>query len=75
MLLTSAEYFAFLIILFFAYWLLARGQPFFDDPFPFGLLTMAVSLEAIFRSTFVLISQNRADDRRLMVANHQWELT
>lgn len=32
-------------------------QPF--DPFPFGLLTMIVSLEAIFLSTFVLISQNR----------------
>jgi uncharacterized membrane protein len=29
------------------------------DPFPFGFLTMAVSLEAIFLSTFVLISQNR----------------
>src|SRR6266516_2126837 len=32
-------------------------QPF--DPFPFGLLTMVVSLEAIFLSTFVMISQNR----------------
>lgn len=29
------------------------------DPFPFGLLTMAVSLEAIFLSIIVLISQNR----------------
>ena len=29
------------------------------DPFPYGLLTMVVSLEAIFLSTFVLISQNR----------------
>ena len=29
------------------------------DPFPFGLLTMIVSLEAIFLSLFVLISQNR----------------
>jgi len=35
------------------------------DPFPYGLLTMAVSLEAIFLSVFVLISQNRqaAKDR------------
>ena len=32
-------------------------EPF--DPFPFGLLTMVVSLEAIFLSTFVLVSQNR----------------
>jgi len=29
------------------------------DPFPFGLLTMVVSLEAIFLTTFVMISQNR----------------
>ena len=29
------------------------------DPFPFGLLTMVVSLEAIFLSLFLLISQNR----------------
>jgi uncharacterized membrane protein len=34
------------------------GLPQFD-PFPFGLLTMIVSLEAIFLSCFVLISQNR----------------
>jgi uncharacterized membrane protein len=36
------------------------------DPYPFGLLTMIGSLEAIFLSTFVLISQNRmaAADRR-----------
>jgi CRP/FNR family cyclic AMP-dependent transcriptional regulator len=35
------------------------------DPFPYGLLTMAVSLEAIFLAVFVLISQNRqaAKDR------------
>jgi uncharacterized membrane protein len=32
------------------------------DPFPFGLLTMIVSLEAIFLSTFVLISQNRLSE-------------
>lgn len=30
------------------------------DPFPFGLLTMFVSLEAIFLSIFVLVSQNRS---------------
>jgi uncharacterized membrane protein len=31
------------------------------DPFPFGLLTMIVSLEAIFLAIIVLISQNRAE--------------
>ena len=37
------------------------------DPFPFNFLTLAVSLEAIFLSTFILISQNhesRTADRR-----------
>ena len=29
------------------------------DEFPFGLLTMVVSLEAIFLATFVMVSQNR----------------
>ena len=34
------------------------------DPFPYGLLTMAVSLEAIFLSIFVLISQNQTGRQR-----------
>ena len=38
------------------------GVPLFD-PYPFGLLTMAVSLEAIFLSVFVLLSQNRQADK------------
>lgn len=49
------------IIWFVAWFVLNAGwfglRPF--DPFPYGLLTMIVSLEAIFLSTFVLISQNR----------------
>jgi uncharacterized membrane protein len=48
--------------LWFGRWfLLTTGRfdlPLFD-PFPYGLLTMVVSLEAIFLVTFVLISQNR----------------
>ncbi len=44
------------------------------DKFPFNFLTMAVSLEAIFLSTFVMISQNRADARRQVLADHQWQL-
>ena len=42
------------------------------ERYPFGLLTMIVSLEAIFLSTFVLISQNRADARRRVMADQQW---
>jgi len=33
------------------------------DPFPFGLLTMIVSLEAIFLSIFVMVSQNRQNEK------------
>ena len=44
------------------------------EKFPFGLLTMIVSLEAIFLSTFVMISQNRADQKRQVFADHQWML-
>ena len=41
--------------------------------YPYGLLTMIVSLEAIFLSTFVMISQNRADAKRQVVADQQWQ--
>jgi uncharacterized membrane protein len=44
------------------------------EAFPFGFLTMVVSLEAIFLAAFVLISQNRADEKRHIIADHQWEL-
>ncbi len=43
------------------------------EKYPYGLLTMIVSLEAIFLSTFVMISQNRADAKRQVVANQQWQ--
>lgn len=48
------------------------------DPFPYGLLTMVVSLEAIFLSTFVLISQNRLSkevERRADLDSHIGLLT
>ena len=44
------------------------------EDYPYGLLTMIVSLEAIFLSTFVMISQNRADEKREALAEHQWQL-
>jgi uncharacterized membrane protein len=43
------------------------------ERYPFGLLTMIVSLEAIFLSTFVMISQNRADAKRQVIADQQWK--
>jgi uncharacterized membrane protein len=44
------------------------------EKYPYGLLTMIVSLEAIFLSTFVMISQNRADARRQVFADQQYEM-
>ena len=43
------------------------------EKYPYGLLTMIVSLEAIFLSTFVMISQNRADAKRQAIADQQWQ--
>ena len=54
--------FVYVHIVWFGPWILLNTGRFgvrVFDPFPYGLLTMVVSLEAIFLSTFVLISQNR----------------
>jgi uncharacterized membrane protein len=59
--------FVYLHTLWFALWILANSGVLVVlglgivpwDPFPFGLLTLVVSLEAIFLSTFVMIAQNR----------------
>ena len=44
------------------------------DPFPFGLLTMWVSLEAIFLSIFVLISQNRQAEKDRIRADIEYDV-
>jgi uncharacterized membrane protein len=44
------------------------------DPFPFGLLTMIVSLEAIFLACFVLISQNRQAEKDKVKADIEYEV-
>jgi uncharacterized membrane protein len=59
--------FVYLHIIWFTCWI-AFGV----EAYPYGLLTMIVSLEAIFLSTFVMISQNRADEKREVLANQQW---
>jgi uncharacterized membrane protein len=60
--------FVYIHIAWFACWI-AFGV----EDYPYGLLTMIVSLEAIFLSTFVLISQNRADAKRQVLADQQWQ--
>ena len=57
--------FAYVHIVWFGVWIVLNTGWFglrAFDPFPYGLLTMIVSLEAIFLSTFVLISQNRLSE-------------
>jgi CRP/FNR family transcriptional regulator, cyclic AMP receptor protein len=44
------------------------------DPYPFGLLTMMVSLEAIFLSCFVLVSQNRQAEKDRVRADVEYEV-
>jgi uncharacterized membrane protein len=61
--------FVYIHIIWFGCWI-----GFGVENYPFGLLTMIVSLEAIFLSTFVMISQNRADAKRQVIADEQWKM-
>ena len=65
----GSMWFVYLHIFWFACWI-----GFGVEGYPFGLLTMIVSLEAIFLSTFVMISQNRADYKRQVSADLQWKM-
>jgi uncharacterized membrane protein len=61
--------FVYIHVLWFGLWI-GLGV----EKYPFGLLTMIVSLEAIFLSTFVMISQNRADAKRQVIADQEWKM-
>ncbi|MGW2026214.1 DUF1003 domain-containing protein [Streptomyces decoyicus] len=69
--------FVYVHMVWFAGWILINeglfGQAAVFDPFPFGLLTMIVSLEAIFLSTFVMVSQNRQAARDTIRADLNFE--
>ena len=65
----GSMWFVYIHIVWFALWIGAGVEH-----YPFGLLTMIVSLEAIFLSTFVMISQNRQDDARKRVADLEWRM-
>jgi uncharacterized membrane protein len=64
----GSMWFVYIHIVWFSLWI-GLGA----EKYPYGLLTMIVSLEAIFLSTFVMISQNRADAKRQVVADLQWK--
>lgn len=60
----GSMYFAYFHIFWFSLWIVINEGLFKSyvpvfDPFPYGLLTMIVSLEAIFLSTFIMVAQNR----------------
>jgi uncharacterized membrane protein len=61
-------WFVYIHIIWFSCWI-GLGV----EKYPYGLLTMIVSLEAIFLSTFVMISQNRTDAKRQVIADQQWQ--
>ncbi|HYU42362.1 MAG TPA: DUF1003 domain-containing protein [Vicinamibacteria bacterium] len=70
--------FLLLHVAFFAAWILLNvpripGAPMFD-PFPYGLLTMVVSLEAIILSVFVLLSQNRQVAKERIRSDIEYEV-
>ena len=65
----GSMWFAYLHIAWFSVWI-GLGV----ERYPYGLLTMIVSLEAIFLSTFVMISQNRQEDARRHLADQEWQV-
>jgi len=69
--------FVYIHAIWFAVWVLVNiglaGAGWEFDTFPFGLLTMIVSLEAIFLATFVMISQNRQAQRSDLRAEIDFE--
>ena len=65
---SGSMWFVYVHIIWFSCWIGFRVEH-----YPYGLLTMIVSLEAIFLSTFVLISQNRADAKRQIIAAQEWQ--
>jgi uncharacterized membrane protein len=63
----GSMHFVYLHIALFAIWMILIEES------PWPTLTLIVSLEAIFLSTFVMISQNRADEKRQVMASQEWQ--
>ncbi|HEX8340504.1 MAG TPA: DUF1003 domain-containing protein [Tepidisphaeraceae bacterium] len=73
---SASQAFVLVHVIWFGGWigsnlLLPEGRRF--DPFPFGFLTLVVSLEAIFLSIFVLISANRAGEKDRIRADADYQ--
>lgn len=76
--LSANQWFVAFHVVWFGIWVIANS-PFVLgekgwDPYPYGLLTMVVSLEAIFLSIFVLISQNRSGEKDRIRADADYQV-
>jgi uncharacterized membrane protein len=72
-------WFVYIHIIWFGLWIWINlgDSPFTArvfDPYPFGLLTMIVSLEAIFLATFIMISQNLLSKKNAMRDEHEYQV-
>jgi uncharacterized membrane protein len=73
---SASQGFVVFHVFLFAGWMIvnkAMGEKALD-PFPYNLLTMIVSLEAIFLSIFVLVSQNRAGEKDRIRADLDYQV-
>jgi len=70
--------FVYFHTIWFGIWIIMNlgfmGPDYMFDPFPFGLLTMIVSLEAIYLSTFIMISQNILSKQTELRAEHEYQI-
>lgn len=60
--------FIWIHVIWFTFWIVLPVEE-----FPYGLLTMVVSLEAILLSTLIMMSQNRQSDRDRLQADADFE--
>jgi len=81
----GSMYFLLLHVLLFGFWITWNIEPIYHsginwmgqavyDPFPFGLLAMSVSVEAIILSTCLLISQNRQSAKDRIRSDIEYEV-
>lgn len=75
---SASQPFVLIHVIWFAVWVglnMVPSENLAWDPFPFGLLTLIVSLEAIFLSIFVLISANRAGEKDRIRADADYQVS
>jgi CRP/FNR family cyclic AMP-dependent transcriptional regulator len=73
---SASSWFVMFHLIWFGAWMIYNKikGPDAVDPYPYGLLTMIVSLEAIFLSIFVLVSQNRSGEKDRIRADLDYQV-